>query len=349
MIKLSDFDFEKNYSLDELCRGTLSRQDFISGQSVKDFETDFANYTGAKHCIATGNCTDSLRLCLQSLGVGPGTNVITVGLTWISTYEVIANLGAEIRLVDVDKYLTIDTTQIANLIDNNTRAIIGVELFGQPCDWDQINFGIPTISDAAQAAGGSYKGDRIGGVADYTCFSFYPTKNLGCLGDGGAITTNHSPDQLRQLRNHGQRTKFDVEYVGWNSRLDSIQAEILQHKLPHLDNWNHRRVAISNYYDSQFRGLFDIVPVRPGCLNVRHQYIVLTERTAELQRALADHDIESRCYYQNLGYQQPAYGITTKLPITEKVSQTNIAIPTHQFLTDDQVRLIADIVKKVLR
>jgi dTDP-4-amino-4,6-dideoxygalactose transaminase len=348
MIKLSDFDYEKKLSLDQLCGGTMSRQDFILGQSVQDFESAFALYTQATHCITTGNCTDSLRLCLQSLGVGPGTNVITVGLTWISTYEVVANLGAEIRLVDVDEYLTMDMDQVNNLVDKQPRAIIGVELFGQSCDWDRLTVKLPTISDAAQATGGSYKKRPIGTVTDYTCFSFYPTKNLGCLGDGGAITTNLPPDQLRQLRNHGQRTKFDVAYVGWNSRLDSLQAEILLNKLPHLDQWNQRRIAISDFYDEQFKNLFDIVPVRPNSVNVRHQYAVLTDRKQQLQSALKNANIESRCYYENLGYQQPIYGVKSQLPRTENISQTNIAIPTHQFVTDKQVAMVADIVKKVL-
>lgn len=348
MIRLSDFDYETNLSLDRLCKGTMSRRDFILGQSVRDFESAFASYTQSTHCVTTGNCTDSLRLCLQSLGVGPGTNVITVGLTWISTYEVVANLGAEIRLVDVDEYLTMDMYQVNRLVDENTRAIIGVELFGQNCDWDRLTTKLPTISDAAQAAGGSYKGRAVGTVTDYTCFSFYPTKNLGCLGDGGAITTNLPSDQLCQLRNHGQRTKFDVAYVGWNSRLDSLQAEILLNKLPYLDRWNQRRIAVSDFYDQQFKNLFDTVPVRPDSIHVRHQYVVLTDRKQQLQLALKNAGVESRCYYENLGYQQPAYGIKSRLPRTEQISQTNVAIPTHQFVTDDQVSMIADIVKKVL-
>ena len=349
MIKLSDFDYEKNFSLDVLCQGTLSRQDFILGKSVKDFETAFAEYSHATHCIATGNCTDSLRLCLQELGVGPGTNVITVGLTWISTYEVIANLGAEIRLVDVDEYLTMRMDQVNSLVDENTRAIVGVELFGQSCDWDSLSIDIPTVSDAAQATGAEYKNRRVGTITDYTCFSFYPTKNLGCLGDGGAITTNQQPDQLRQLRNHGQKTKFDVAYVGWNSRLDSLQAEILLNKLPQLDGWNQRRIEVSNYYDEQFKNLFDVIPVRPDTINVRHQYIVLTEKTAKLQQALKNADIESRCYYQNLAYKQPAYGVNISLPYTEKISNLNLAIPTHQFVTDNQAEMIANIVKRELQ
>ena len=349
-IKLSDFDWERSHSLDDVCKATMERQDFILGQSVRDFEKDFAQYCQAEHAVAVANCTDALRLALQTLGVGPGTNVVTVGLTWLSTYEVIANLGADIRLVDVDDYLTIDPTDALLSVDSNTRAIIGVDLFGQSCDWDKLQSEVPTISDAAQATGARYHNRQVGSIADITCFSFYPTKNLGCLGDGGAITTANTEyaDAIRKLRNHGQSSKFNVDYVGWNSRLDTIQADILRAKLPHLDSWNERRRSISDYYDQSFKNLFELVPVRPNSHHVRHQYVVMTEQADALQQELAKFDIESRRYYQALAYQQQPYGVETYLPNTERYSQLNLAIPTHQFLTDNQVSLIASIVKRVL-
>lgn len=351
MIKLSDFNFEAQHSLDLLCRDTLTRQDFILGQAVREFEQDFADYTKSTHAVTVGNCTDALRLCLDAIGVKPGDNVITVGLTWLSSYEVIANLGAEIRLVDVDQYLTMNMADALNAIDHRTKAIIGVELFGQPCDWHSVDFPVPTISDAAQATGARYHNQHVGSITDLTCFSFYPTKNLGCLGDGGAVTTNNSTyaETIKKLRNHGQESKFNVSYVGYNSRLDTIQAEILKYKLPNLDAWNHRRRQISDYYDEQFKDLFDIVPQRPDSYNVRHQYIILSNRAERIGLALKEQDIESRRYYSNLAYKQPAYNVTTSLPNTEKYSQLNLAIPTHQFLTDSEVEKIASIVKGELQ
>lgn len=351
MIKLSDFHYEREHSLDKLCAGTLSRQDFILGKAVRDFESNFAAYTQAEHAVAVGNCTDALRLSLDAVGVKPGDNVITVGLTWLSSYEVIANLGAEIRLVDVDQYLTMNMDDALNAVDSRTKAIIGVDLFGQPCDWDRVKFPVATISDAAQATGAKYNDRMVGSVTDLTCFSFYPTKNLGCLGDGGAVTTNNADyaATIKKLRNHGQESKFNVSHVGYNSRLDSIQAELLDNKLPHLDKWNIRRREISAYYDEQFKDLFDIIPQRPNSYNVRHQYIVLSDQSERIEAALKANDIESRRYYSNLAYKQPAYNVNVSLPNTEYYSRMNLAIPTHQFLLDSEVELIADIVKRELK
>lgn len=351
MIKLSDFHYEREHSLDLLCSGTLSRQDFVLGKAVRDFEQAFAEYTQADHAVAVGNCTDALRLSLDAVGVKPGDNVVTVGLTWLSSYEVIANLGAEIRLVDVDQYLTMNMSDALSAIDHRTKAVIGVELFGQACDWDSVRFPIATISDAAQATGAQYKNRQIGNVTDLTCFSFYPTKNLGCLGDGGAVTTNNADyaRTIKKLRNHGQESKFNVSHVGYNSRLDTIQAEILNHKLTYLDVWNERRRAISSYYDDVFKDLFEVVPQRPDTYNVRHQYIVLSERAEQIELALKEHNIESRRYYINLAYKQSAYNVNVTLPNTERYSRLNLAIPTHQFLTDSEVESIANIVKRELK
>ena len=348
MIKLSDFHYERDHSLDKLCAGTLARQDFILGQSVGDFEQNFASYTQAEHAVAVGNCTDALRLSLDAIGVKPGDNVITVGLTWLSSYEVISNLGAEIRLVDVNEYLTMNMDDALDAVDSRTKAIIGVDLFGQPCDWDKVKFSVATISDAAQATGAKYRDRMVGSVTDLTCFSFYPTKNLGCLGDGGAVTTNNAKyaATIKKLRNHGQESKFNVSHVGYNSRLDSIQAELLDNKLPHLDNWNIRRREISTYYDEQFKNLFDVIPQLPHGYNVRHQYIILSEQSEKIESALKSHNIESRKYYSNLAYKQSAYNVNAFLPNTEYCSRTNLAIPTHQFLTDSEVELIASIVKR---
>lgn len=350
-IKLSEFDWDSQHSLDELTMGTRDRQDFILGKSVGDFEKEFADYTQSNHCVTTANGTDALRLSLESLGISRGTNVITVGFTWISTYEVIANLGAEIKLVDITDDLTMNMDQVMQSIDGNTGCVIGVDLFGEPCDWHKVDIPVATISDAAQATGAMYNNKKVGNITDLTCFSFYPTKNLGCLGDGGAVTTNDAElaERIKQLRNHGQASKFNVNYVGWNSRLDTIQADILRAKLPNLDQWNQRRQQIADYYDDRFKNLFNTIKPKTQGVNVRHQYIVVSDRVEELQAVLSENNIESRRYYQNLAYQQPCYAINAILPKTEYYAKHNLAIPVHQFLTDDEAEKIADLVEKTLK
>lgn len=346
-IRLSDFGWEQSQDFNNIFKSTLDKRDFILGSSVREFESAFANYCNSSTCVAVANCTDALRMCLESLGTNRTSNVITVGFTWLSTYEVIANLGAEIKLVDIDSNLTIDLDQVESLIDSNTTAIIGVDIFGEPVNWRSKKFAVPTISDAAQSTGASYNRERVGSIADFTCFSFYPTKNLGCLGDGGAVVTNHQDhaQRIRMLANHGQRSKFNVDYVGYNSRLDSIQADILNHKLPLLDGWNKRRREIAQYYKEEFKNY--VVPVYsdPLAYNVAHQYILMTDDPRGLQDHLKKNMIESRRYYENLAYKQIPYNVQYHLPNTEQASAKNLAIPVHQYLTDNDIELIAKTVK----
>lgn len=346
-IRLSEFGWEKDQNFNEVFKSTFERKDFILGKSVKEFESNFASYCNSSTCITTANCTDALRLCLESLGTTRSSNVITVGFTWLSTYEVIANLGAKIKLADIKENLTIDLDQVESLIDENTTAIIGVDLFGEPINWRSKKFSVPTISDSAQSTGARYNNEIVGSIADFTCFSFYPTKNLSCLGDGGAIVTDHKDhaERIRMIANHGQKSKFNVEYIGYNSRLDSIQADILNSKLPLLDNWNKRRRQIASYYNQELKNYFALVPSDLLAYNVVHQYILMSDNTLELQQHLTEHKIESRRYYGNLAYKQPAYNLQIHLPNTEKASKSNLAIPVHQYLTDNEVEYVINTVK----
>ena len=346
-IRLSDFSWDQQQNYNTIFASTLERKDFILGKSVRDFESSFASYCNSSSCVTVANCTDALRLCLESLGTNKTSNVITVGFTWLSTYEVIANLGAEIRLVDIKDNLTIDLDQVETLIDANTTAIIGVDIFGEPVNWRSKKFSVPTISDAAQSTGARYNNERVGSIADFTCFSSYPTKNLGCLGDGGAVVTNQldHADRIRVLANHGQRSKFNVEYVGYNSRLDSIQASILNNKLPLLDSWNERRRTIADYYRQELSNYFVPVITDKLAYNVMHQYILMSDDAQALQQHLKNNKIESRRYYENLAYKQPAYGLKYNLPNTEQASKNNLAIPVHQYLTDNEAEQIVNTVK----
>ena len=332
MINLSSFGFEKEHSANKMFEDTLARQDFILGQSVKEFESAWADYCNQTHCVAVASCTDALRLTLQHLGVGPNTSVVTTPFTWISTLEVIKQLGADIILVDVDKTWCIDCDQVESAINTNTKAIIGVDIFGQQCNWTKLNsFGIPTVCDAAQSAG-------LKPQADYTCYSFYPTKNLSCMGDGGAVVSNKTLSEIASIRNHGQMEKFDVVNVGWNSRLDSIQAELLLKKMPHLDKWNEKRCANAKKYKNNLSGKLAGQPIYFD--TVYHQFVILTQDKHALQQHLAQHDIQSRSYYDPLPCAKDPYTTNQSLPKAEHLSKHNLAIPVHQYLTDQEINHI---------
>lgn len=336
MIKLSSFDFEKQHSLNELFTDTFEREDFIKGQAVHEFESNFANTCKTNHCVTVGNCTDALRLTLQSIGIGPGTSVITTPFTWISTLEVVKQLGAKLILVDVDDSWCIDPDKVKSNIHGNTKAIIGVDIFGQQCDWPALKkLGIPTICDAAQSAG-------LPHMADYSCHSFYPTKNLSCLGDGGAVVSDIDLTSITQLRNHGQSSRFNIEQVGWNSRLDSIQAELLNKKLQYLTYWNLRRNDIAEIYKNNLSDKVSWQPIVRN--NVYHQFVILTKKKKELQKHLKTHDVESRSYYDPLPCDNEIYKTSNPIHNARRLSETNLAIPCNQYLTDAQINNIIKLI-----
>jgi len=336
MIKLSSFDFEKQHSLDQLFGETFSREDFIKGKSVSEFEQNFSVTCKTKNCVTVGNCTDALRLTLQSIGIGKGTSVITTPFTWISTLEVVKQLGAKLILVDVDDSWCIDPNQIKSNIHGNTKAIIGVDIFGQQCDWHALNnFGIPTICDAAQSAG-------LPHMANYSCHSFYPTKNLSCLGDGGAVVSNLDIESIRQLRNHGQSERFNIEQIGWNSRLDSIQAELLNKKLQYLTDWNLRRNEIANIYKDNLTDKLSWQTIKRN--NVYHQFVILTKKKKELQEYLKTNGVESRSYYDPLPCDNEIYKTSNPINNARRLSETNLAIPCNQYLTDTQIHHIIKLI-----
>ena len=334
MINLSSFGYEQQNSFREFFKKTFARQDFILGQSVKDFESAWAKYCKQDNCVTVASCTDALRLTLQHLGVGPGTSVVTTPFTWISTLEVVKQLGAELILVDVDETWCIDYKLVESSVKPNTKAIIGVDIFGQQCDWAKLNsIGIPTVCDAAQSAG-------LKPQADYNCYSFYPTKNLSCVGDGGAVVSNHDISGIASIRNHGQLEKFNVVNVGWNSRLDSIQAELLLNKLPHLDAWNQKRISHAQDYKDKISNKLQFQPIKQN--TVYHQFVLLTDDKHNLQKHLAENGVQSRSYYDPLPCAKKPYQTSESLPKAKHLSKHNLAIPVHQYLTKSEINYIID-------
>lgn len=350
MISLSGFGYEDTLKEpSNLFVDTWKTKSFINGPAVKKFEQTFAEYCGAEQCVAVSSCTSALQLSLLALGIGPGDEVITVPYTWVSTVEVIRQVGAKPVFVDISlSDMCIDPKEISKKICKKTKAIIGVDLYGNVCDVDELKkFGVPVIQDSAQSTGALYKDKRVGGIADLTCFSFYPTKNLSCWGDAGAVTGDEKYlKAIRQLRNHGQSEKFAMNMVGWNARMDSLQAEVLLNKLPLLDDFNKRRRAIATQYNGNLHRFIEIPVQNTNSIHVYHQYVIKHKNIDRIATFLLEKGIQSRRYYPTPLHKTQTYKDKGVYPNAEYCSKHALAIPVHQYLTDKNVNSIINAIKE---
>ncbi len=332
----------------------ILRGDFINGVAVKEFEEAFANYCGAEDCIGVGNGTDALFLAMKACGIGAGDEVITVANTFIATAEAITAIGAKCVFVDIDpsSYL-IDPALIAASISEKTKAIIPVHLYGQLADMDRImdianQHGLIVIEDAAQAHGAQRNGKRAGSFGHAACFSFYPGKNLGAFGDAGAIVTSDQDiaKKARLLANHGRLSKYDHEIVGYNSRLDSIQAAILSVKLPYLDDWNKCRVASAKKYSQLLGNSEVILPSHEDTgSHVFHLYVVRVAQRDLLKSQLSERGVQSGVHYpialpnteayRNLGHH------SQECPIAAEFSREILSVPIFPMMQDQEIEYIA--------
>jgi dTDP-4-amino-4,6-dideoxygalactose transaminase len=324
----------------------LDRSHFILGPEVEAFEREFAAYLGVGHVIGVANGTDAITIALRALGVQLGDEVVVPSLTFYASAEAAVNAGARPVFCDVDpdtRNVTVDSVRA--VLTPKTKAIIAVDLFGCPAPVPDLQeLGLPVLEDAAQAAGASLDGRRAGALGDIATFSFYPSKNLGCFGDGGAIATDDDDlaEMSRALRFHGSRDKVTFDYVGYNSRLDELQAAILRVLLPELDSWSDARRRIGRTYADA--GLADHVRLpRPqnGADPAWHLYVIAADRADELRSALAEQDIQARGYYRTPLHRQTAMAPYTngnlELPVTEELARTNLALPISPVLSDEQV------------
>ncbi len=323
---------------------------YVLGPQVKAFEDEYAAYCGTRYCLGISNGTEALHLALLACGVGPGDEVITVPNTYIATVFAISYVGATPVFVDVDpESFNMDVKRLESKISPRTRAILPVHMYGQVADMDEIldiaaRKKLKVIEDAAHAHGARFKGRPAGSLGDVGCFSFYPTKVLGCYGDGGAITTNDPElyDRIKVLRYMGQHVKFTHEIIGFQQRLDEVQAAVLRVKLRHLDAWVERRNAIARQYEDGLRGLPVNTPaVGPGNRHVFYVYTLLTSRRDELQAYLAAQGIGTQTMYPQEVPYQPAY-----LPLGHKPGDFPVAdghlprilcLPMFPELTDEEV------------
>ncbi len=349
--------------LDAVWFETMGNASFIGGPKVKALEAQIAEYVGAKHCVACGNGTDALFLILAGLGISKGDEIITTPFTFFATAESIAHLGAKPVFVDIEPgTYNISVEAIKAAITPVTKAIMPVHIFGQCADMDAINalaeeHGLVVIEDACQAIGATYKGKMAGSLAKAAAFSFFPSKNLGCAGDGGCITTDD--DELaakcRKIAAHGTSKKYYHDAIGVNSRLDSLQAAILSVKLPHLDRWNGERRAGAAYYNEQLAGLPGLeLPVElPYGEMVYHLYIVKSDRAADIMAAMAERGIGTALYYPLALHEQEAFTlregyVKPSLPVAESCDGKTFALPCFPGITREQQDAVVAVVKGAL-
>jgi dTDP-4-amino-4,6-dideoxygalactose transaminase len=328
----------------------ITNTSFIGGEDVKQFEQEFAAYCEAKACAAVGNGTDALYLALRALGIGAGDEVITVAHTFIATSEAISQTGAKPVFVDIEPgTMLMSPAAVAASITPSTKAIIAVHLYGQPCDMDRImaiakQHNLKVIEDAAQAHGARWNGRRVGTLGDVACFSFYPGKNLGAYGDGGAVVSNDESliKKVRMIANHGRLEKYTHEIEGVNSRLDGLQAAILRVKLPYLDKWNAGRQRVADrYVDKLQDSNVLLTTTRPEANPVWHLFVVRVKDRSAFQSYLKERGISTGVHYPIPLHQQAAYqhlGLPTgSLPVTEKAAEEIVSLPIYAELTDDMI------------
>lgn len=337
---------------------------YIGGPELETFEHDWASYCGAAHCVGVGNGLDALHLALRAVGAGPGDEVIVASNGYIATQLAVTMAGATPVPVEPDAAThNLDPTRIAAAITSRTKAILPTHLYGQPADLDAIAkigsaHGLAVIDDAAQAHGARHKGRRIGGTgASITCWSFYPTKNLGALGDGGAVTTD-DPElaaRIRRLGNYGSSSRYVNQELGVNSRLDPMQAAVLGAKLAKLDEWNERRRAIAAYYQAALTdcdGL--IVPHVPDWADPAwHLYVVQSTDRDRLAARLKEAGVQTLIHYPIPPHRQQAYagmGLAEgSLPIAETLAKRVLSLPIGPHFSMDDAEQVAEVVRKACR
>jgi len=349
--------------IDTAVSDVIEQTAFIGGEMLKKFEDSFAQFCGVKHCIGVGNGTDAIFLALKSLAIGSGDEVITSAFSFIATSEAISMTGAKPVFVDIDpETYTIDVMQIESKITERTKAIIPVHLYGRPAEMSQIRelagkFDLRIIEDAAQAHGAVYSGKKIGSIGDLACFSFYPGKNLGAYGDGGAVVTNDEEFAMtvRKYANHGRVSKYDHEFEGVNSRLDTLQAAILSVKLKHLEKWTDARISNARYYSDRLKKTGLRLPVETdGIKSVYHLFVV---RQPDINRSRFMDDLNGQGISTGIHYPialpfLKAYAYlnhsTDDFPEAYSASQQVISLPMFAELEHSQIESISSAVMKCM-
>lgn len=338
--------------IDAAVARVLETTAFIRGPEVGDFEQAFARYLGVKHVVSCGSGTDALQIAYMALGIGPGDEVITTPFTFVATVEALVLLGARPVYVDIDPVTyNLDPARVAAAIGPRTKAIVPVHLYGHPADMDPLlevacHHGLALVEDAAQATGARARGRMIGTMGLLSCFSFFPAKNLGCFGDGGAVATNDDAlaESCRLIANHGSKKRYFHEKVGINSRLDTLQAAVLNAKLPHLERFNEGRIRVAARYDQAFKSLPLATPqVAPGARHVYQQYTVRTPLRERLAKHLEALQVPYAVHYPRPLHQQPAFAALWEgppLPEAERAATEVLSLPMFPEMRDDEIDVV---------
>ncbi len=349
--------------LETAIREVMDSNAFAGGPFVAKFEQDFATYCGVADAIGVGNGTDALWLSMLALGIGAGDEVITVPMTFMATAEAISYSGAKPVFVDIDeRTYTLDPDLLERAISPRTKAIIPVHLFGQAADMDAIleiarRCGLPVIEDACQAHGAEYRGRKAGSIGTAGCFSFYPGKNLGALGEAGAVVTNNEElrNKIQMLRDHGQAKKYHHALIGWNARMDGIQGAALRVKLKHLDRANQARRANARFYDQHLAEVEEVILPREAeyARHVYHLYVVRVQNRDRVLQAMANRGIACGIHYPIPVHLQEAYRFLGhrkgSFPVAERCAEEFLSLPMYPELTTTQLGAVVHEMKTLLR
>jgi len=350
---------EIRQEIDSAIKKVLDSGVFIGGEEVSSLEQEIALYSACKQAVSVNSGTDALFLCLKSLGIGKGDEVIVPPFSFIATAEVIANSGANPVFADIDlQTFNIDPEKIKEKITEKTKAVIPVHLFGQMADMEKImeiasDSNIAVIEDAAQAIGAEYQGRKAGSFGQAGCFSFFPSKNLGGVGDGGMIVVNNEnlAENIRLFKNHGssKKEKYLNQVLGINSRLDALQAAVLRVKLKHLDFWNKKRIENAELYNRELSGIVEIPDVSEDALHIYNQYTVRAEKRDELKQYLKEKGIPCMVYYPLPLHLQPAFSYLGyqkgDFPKSEQACEEVLSLPIHPGLEQGEIRETAKAIK----
>tara|TARA_B100000963_G_scaffold143536_1_gene125051 strand:+ start:10415 stop:11524 length:1110 start_codon:yes stop_codon:yes gene_type:complete len=358
-LDLHDQYMSIKHEVDEAISNVITNTSFIGGEQLTSFEKEFADFQNSNFCLGVGNGTDALEIALEALNLPANSEIIVPANSFIASSEAVTRTGHKVVFCDVDKDdYTIDTDDVENKITENTSAIIAVHLYGHPCNMDVLQniskkFNLRIIEDCAQAHGAEYKDKRVGSLGDVGCFSFYPGKNLGAYGDGGAITTNSEDIFLKckKIANHGRISKYDHEFEGRNSRLDGLQASILRVKLRHLESWTERRISIAKMYKERISQNTNLVlPIeRDWARQVYHLFVVRCKDRDKFMETLRKDGIQTGIHYPIALPSLEAYKNLNQAhtcPSATSIDKNLVSLPIGEHLTDEDVSYV---IERVLR
>lgn len=365
MSKIPYLDLNAQYhniknEIDAAISQVLNSGNFVLGDEVAEFEANYANFCQTDYCVAVNSGTSALHLSLLALGIGPDDEVVTVSMTFVATVAAILYVGAKPVLIDVDPHTwNMNPEKLQAAITPRTKAIIPVHLHGQLADMDAIcaiakKYNLYVIEDACQAHGAMYKNKRAGSFGDISTFSFYPGKNLGALGEGGGVVTNQKElaEKIYKLRNFGQEKKYCHELRGFNCRLETLQAAILNVKLKYLEHWTKQRRQIAQWYRQELNDLNLFMPIFPGDSHVYHIFAIRIANRDDVQKQLQDRGIITNIHYPIPVHLQPAYKdhviVSEELAVSEQVAKEFLSLPIYPELTFEQVRYVCEGLREVL-